>query len=441
LFFLLTATVVLVAWAVWLGTRDASASPPSLVLISVDTLRADRLGVYGYFRETSPNIDRFAADALVFDNAIAPMSTTLPSHVSIMTGTHPVRHGVLSNLALFKRPLVTDESLRTAAQMLSAAGYDTAAFISAAPLSQATGIDAGFAHFHSPPPYVPGRPGETRRAESTIDAARDWLGGAEPPYFLFVHLFDPHAPYEPPPPFDRQFARHRRLRSYLERLRYPVDLMGQAIPISNRYDGEIRYADREIGRLLAELERQGRFQDSVIVLTADHGEGLLQHRIPQHGVLYHEQIRVPLIFRFPQGPKGRLSSMASLIDILPTVAGHAGLPLDREQLDGVNLLAEPRAAALSQRTVRKGFLELNFTLTDREWKYWYFSETADQLYDLARDPHETRNVIALYPERAARMRAEILRLIDLDRERSHLQVTDEIPPEAREQLRALGYVE
>ena len=156
------------------------AGPPSLVIVTIDTLRADHLRSYGYFRQTSPHFDRLAADALLFERALAPMATTLPVHVSLLTGTHPARHGVLTNRVHFREPRADEP--RTAAQLLRARGYRTAGFTSAAPLAPGTGIESGFETFRGPPPEVLNDLGRSgARARETIDAALAWLRGAREP--------------------------------------------------------------------------------------------------------------------------------------------------------------------------------------------------------------------------------------------------------------------
>jgi arylsulfatase A-like enzyme len=412
----------------------------SLVLITIDTLRADHLGAYGYFRDTSPHIDRFAADALLFERAVAPMATTLPSHVSIMTSTYPVRHGILSNFRFFKQPLVTGDHLQTAAQLLRAEAYATAAFTSSSPLSAETGIGAGFDTFHGPPAYEAHDRRVEWRAEETVDHAIAWLEGATSPFFLWVHLFDPHHPYAPPAPHDQAFSTDAALFEFLKRYHFPPRHHARSARETNLYDGEIRYTDEQVGRFLGKLESMGLYENAVIVLTADHGEGLMQHSLPRHGVIWNEQLLVPLIFRFPAGPTGRRDSLASLIDILPTLAGHGGLPLRAEQLDGIDLLVEERSSALSQKRVRADSAQ--FTLMEPAWKYWYLPNGGDRLYDHLSDPHEMTNLIGSAPGVGERMRQEIVRLIETNRSRSTLPVREEeIPEPLRRRLEELGYTE
>ena len=418
-------------------------SPPNLILITIDTLRADHLGCYGYFRDTSPHLDQFAADALLFERAFAPIPTTLPSHVSMFTGTAPVRHRVVSNYS-FLHAEQPATGLKTAAQMLRQSGYRTAAFTSSSPLSAATGINLGFDTFEGPPMISHERGRIDRKAQETVDAALNWLEGARleetpAPFFLWVHLFDPHDPYQPPQPFRGHFEATPELDEYLERLQYESVHHGAAREAIDPYDAEIFYADREIGRLLQNLEARGLYESSFLVFTADHGEGLMQHGEPRHTEIWNEQLQVPLVIRLPKGPRGRVASLASVIDILPTLAG-GGLPLDASQFDGVDLLQGERRDVLAQRAERRG-VGAQLTLTGQRFKYWFLADGPDRLYDLESDPHETRDVIVEHPEVAQRMRKEIERRVATSRQRSSLRVGRDVPEGIKQQLRTLGYLE
>ncbi len=439
-----SAVLVAICLAI-LGCADrqpqSTSTPPNTILITVDTLRSDHLGAYGYFRDTSPHLDRFALDALVFENAIAPMATTLPSHVSIMTGSYPARHGIVSNFQFFETTWDSRKGLRSAVEMLRDAGYATAGFTSSSPLSAATGIAAGFDTFEGPPMISREHGRIDQHAGVAIDRANAWLAHAAAPFFLWVHLFDPHDPYRPPPRFRTLFSNEPALESHLERLTVPVELRDQASEWINQYDGEIRFVDEQIERLFMALKRLGLYETSNIVFTADHGEGLHQHGHPRHGGNWNEQLAVPLIVRLPNGPRGRLDTLASLIDIMPSLAGSGGLPLDRQQFDGIDLLRETREYALAQHEVRRKFPKPQLTLTSRTWKYWYFQDEPNRLYDLRVDPHETHNVVAEHLEVARGMRREVLRLLADNQERAPMAIRDGIPDALREQLRALGYVE
>lgn len=434
------------------ATAEAIAAKPPLILITIDTLRADHLGCYGYERETSPNIDAFAAEALLFENAYAPMPTTLPSHVSLLTSSLPARHGVLSNFRYLQIPLVTsdDAELRSVAQWLGKAGYQTAAFTSASPLSRGTGIDAGFAHFDAPPPFNAGGESIRRDASETVSLALDWLAKADPaaPVFLWVHVFDPHLPYEPPAPHDTAFGEADRAAQIRD-----LSARGVARPLhrfvanaTNLYDGEIRFTDAEVGRLFGALRERGLYEPAVIVLTGDHGEGLHQHGEPGHDQLWRSTLSIPLIARWPGGPRGERSTVvASLVDVLPTLRAHTKLPLSGASFDGNDLLAEDGEAAravLSQEAVRSTApTERTFALSEGPWRLWWLNNGPSRLYNLEQDPHELRDVLADHPEVAARLRARVDALLAEAHERPGIEVSDEIDPALRKRLIELGYAE
>ncbi len=417
----------------------APAAPPaSVVLITIDTLRADHLGCYGYFRHTSPFIDQLAADGLLFERAITPMSTTLPAHTSLMTSAYPARHGVLSNLNFYHQPVVTDKGFQTAAQMFREAGYLTAGFVSSPGLGEESGITAGFQVFDE---------SGIRDAFTTTSRVIDWLDSVPArPFFLWVHYFDPHHPYDPPPDY-RDYRSDERQLQFVTKAGIPPKHRTLAMRYSNLYDGEIRYTDDHVGWLLSRLRELDLYRTSMIVLTSDHGEGLMEHGVREHGVIYNEQLFVPLIFKFPEGrgPVGERSmELASLIDVLPTMVESLALPIPTEQFDGVSLLSKRREFALSERdhTRRRFGSEVNLAVISEHWKYFLYTEGADQLYDLERDFEELENVIDEHPEVAERLRKEILGIWKASRERgSGLRIKRDVSPQLVEALRGLGYVE
>jgi arylsulfatase len=429
---------VLLALVTSLGC-GTSETAPSFVLITVDTLRADHLGCYGYFRDTSPFLDRLAADGVLFENAVTPMATTLPAHTSLMTSTYPARHGVLSNLNFFEQPVVTDGELRTAGQLFRDAGYTTAGFVSSPGLGVASGIGTGFEVFDAPT--------EVRDAMATTNRAIEWLNASPPrPFFLWVHYFDPHAPYEPPPDYQSYRTDDQQLAFVRGTGVAPKHLM-LALHDNNLYDGEIRYTDEQIGWFLAALEELGLYRASLVVLAGDHGEGLFEHGLREHGVIYNEQLYVPLIFKLPEGrgPAGvRRTDLASLIDVLPTAVAALGLPIPMDSFDGVSLLSARRESALAERehTRRRYGSEVNLALTNASWKYLLYTERPDELYDLEADFEELENVIDRHPDVASRMRSDLLRIVQASRERgAGLRVKRGVSPELVEALRDLGYVE
>ena len=305
-------------------SRSAPPAPrPNLLLVTIDTLRADRLGAYGYEAPTSPNFDRLAETGALFEIAYAPMGATSPSHATLFTSRSPLAHGLVRN----GFPLAAGERLLS--EVLRDSGYQTAGFVSAYPVGRKLGFARGFEHFdddfsagtdsfrHDPSDSggdaeeEQSWEGESldggfdRGGAATVDAALRWLG--EPhskPVFLWVHLFDPHRPYAPPQRFASLFTKPNQPRRERN---------------SALYDAEIRGVDEELERLTSAFERL--FEDTLLVIAADHGEALWQHGFRAHGhTLYEEELRVPLLFRWPERiAPGRIRQPAHLIDIAPTL--------------------------------------------------------------------------------------------------------------------------
>lgn len=425
--------------------RLGTADPPSIVLITIDTLRADHLSTYGYFRETSPVLDEFAREAMTLENALTTMATTLPAHVSLMTSTRTTTHGLKGNFHRLAAEQDDDKKLRTVAEMLSDLGYQTAAFVSAAPVRAKTGLQRGFQTFDQPVE-------KERRADVTTDKVVNWLEtGSARPFFLWVHFFDPHRPRQPPSPFDEAFATDESLVEFLRQRAVAKATHLFVQEENNAYDGEILFTDSQIGRIFSALRARGEWHETAVVVTADHGEGLGQHGWMDHGRIFNEQLRVPLIIKFPQG-KGprdvRVSSVVSLIDIVPTLFAAIELPIpdvDREQLEGIDLLGgeDGRLGVLSEQTHRDTMNEpgQRFSLTNENWKYFHRTQADDELYDMVEDSIETKNVLASHPEIAERMRQEILTILADSKAGSRGRTEVELDEEVIEQLRALGYLE
>jgi len=437
------------------------------VLVSVDTLRADHLGSYGYFRDTTPHIDAFGDRAIRFERVRATMATTLPSHLSMLTGRYPLEHGTLANVAHggagFSGAEHGDGGLVSAVQVLQDAGYRTAGFIGARTLERATGFAAGFDVFDEPADVE-------RQAGEVIDHALAWLGEQEPdprhPFFLFVHLFDPHWKHEPPEPFLSMFSDDADLEAWVtEReigdfaMRNRMRKATNTLRSLNRYCGEIRYTDEQLGRLFDALDEQGRFADSIVCFVADHGDGLNQHAWVAHGMVWEEQLRVPWLLHLPgDASEPRVvAADVSLLDLFPTL--FARLPaLDTPlaarfaaQATGVDVLAPDAAARgprrfFAQRTGREipddpGPI---FALVEGDWKLLVREQQGDALFDLARDPHELENLIEAEPERARAMRADLEASLAEQRRRGAAVGADRpgpaADPERLRMLESLGYV-
>lgn len=433
---------------------EAPAPGPDILLVTIDTLRADHLGCYGYFRETSPNIDALAAESLLFERAYAPQATTLPSHTTLFTGVYPHEHGVLANIKHGGALFVPAPGLRTLAQGLAERGYRTAGIVSAAAVSRASGIAAGFEHFRQPE-------GHSRTAGETMEEVLPWLEtlGEDETFFLWVHFWDPHKPYGAPEGHRHIFPRDEALFEMLdargiERAVLEEGGRWRRLPgVINRYDEEILYADGQVGRLLAALRERGRYEETLIVLAGDHGEGLGQHGERGHGCVHEEQLHVPLLVRIPGRAPERLETPLSLADLLPTLLGQLpGLELDElaAQSSGRDRLHpdEEEPSLMAQRTPREGpgLHPFAYVLIRSDWKLYHEPGGAERLFDLRNDPLETTDRAAGHPEIVREMREELTgrlrRQIARGRElRGDAPEERLADPELVEQLRALGYLD
>lgn len=430
---------------------SGGASPegplPSIVVITIDTLRADHLGAYGYFRDTSPHLDALAGEGVLFRKAVTTMATTLPAHLSLWTSRYPLQTGVLQNGNRFKLQQKAGNQVRLLAEMLKELGYSTAGFVSATPVKKYTGIAVGFDSWGEPKD-------SSRDADKTIRQALEWLESAPAePFFLWVHLFDPHKPWTPPPPYDSAFTTDQGLIDVLWSRRMPDPLDPEIHRIHNAYDGEILFADNEIGRLLAHLRETGKLTSSAVVVVGDHGEGLGQHHRMTHGEIYNEQLFVPLIMRFPDhlGLNGRrVDSIVSLTDILPTLVANLRLPVteeDRSQFAGFDALASTpgRSYAFAQRVYgpkRNWGKGEKYTLVGADWKYNYSTRDPDELFDMRLDYTETANLIGIEREVASELKHQLLGAIDeYTSSNEQFNVELETSEDVQRELRSLGYIQ
>ncbi|HWX25209.1 MAG TPA: sulfatase, partial [Vicinamibacteria bacterium] len=282
------------------GTSTFPKAP--LVLISIDTLRSDHLPAYGYRAVETPHLDRLRKDSILFEHAYSHVPLTLPSHVSLLTGLLPFEHGVRDNLGY----RLDSKAHPTLATLLKAQGYATGAAVSAYVLRGATGIGASFDFYEDRIEAPEGSQAASqaqRRGGQTAALASKWLQRVKDgPFFLFFHVYEPHAPYEPPEPF---------------KSRYPL-----------AYDGEIATADQIVGDFLEELRRAGVYDRALVILVSDHGEGLGEHGEQEHGILlYRWALQVPLLLKLPRGQRAgtSLAAPVQLIDVVPTVTSLLAL--------------------------------------------------------------------------------------------------------------------
>jgi len=396
-----------------LGVLSGAAAGRDLVLITLDTTRPYRLGLYGNRAIETPNLDRLGREGVVFSRAVATAPVTQPTHTSIFTGLYSYAHGVRANG--FFTPGVTPPTLT---EILAAQGYDTAAFVSSAALDASLGLDRGFGVYddHVDPTKV--KMGYSDRAgDVTTDLAIAWLRRPRTgPYFLWVHYFDPHAKYKPPEPYASQST--------------------------NLYDGEIAFMDAQIGRLLDAVAAASQ-RDPLVVVTGDHGEALGEHNEDSHAYLVQEAtLKIPLILSAPGVlPKGRrIDGRASQIDLLPTILSLLGIgaPAGLHGNDWTRSPAPDRAvmAETVEGRVNFGWRRLSaLYLGDLK----LVSGPTPELYDLARDPTESQNLAAANPDLVARLESR-LRALRSGEPDALVPVKSAIDDATSQQLAALGYI-
>jgi choline-sulfatase len=400
----------------WWFLGWTSGRPAPVILISIDTMRADRLPVYGYANGRTAAFDALARDGVVFDRAYAHSPQTLPSHAAILSGQLPFENGVRDNVGFTVRP---DQA--TLASLLRGAGYTTGGFVSAFVLRKETGIGRGFDHFDDQlPPSAPDVPmGQVQRpGPDTLRAAERWMSGlASPTFFLFFHIYEPHTPYTPPERFS------------------------ELAP----YDGEIAYSDEVVGGLVAWLKDKGWYDRATIILLSDHGEGLGDHGELEHGLfVYDSTIRVPLIVKMPgsAGAGRRVKEPVQHIDLVPTILDWLGVPAPKG-LRGRSLRSLMAGGpALGNASVYAeafygryhfGWSEL-YSLTDS--RYRFIKAPRPEVYDLERDPGETRNLAGERPQVVVSARAELDGMLA----GTSIQSPSQVSKDDIQRLQALGYV-
>ena len=402
------------------GDRSSRPAARNVLLISIDTCRADHVGVYGAAGDPTPHIDEIAGAGTRFDRAYSPAPITLPSHASMMTGTIPPYHGLHDN----GEGRLAAEHV-TLAERLHDAGFETAAVVGSFVLDARFGLAQGFDLYDDRVPRSGGAEWiDQRRADEVTDAALAWLSGrGERPFFLFVHYFDPHMLYDPPEPF---------------RTRHADDL----------YTGEIASVDHQIGRLVDELRERGLDDSTAIVVTADHGEMLGERGEETHTYfIYEPAVRVPLVVRVPGLETiPVVSDPVGLVDVAPTILGLVGLAAPAD-LDGQDLgpvirgerQADPDRALYCQalEPTKYGANPLLGSI-GRRWKL--IETTRPELYDLLADPAESRDLADDQPEVVDRLRRELHARLDDRRRDAGGDPVDDFGGDARRRLRSLGYV-
>jgi len=409
-----------------LACRGKEPAPPPrhLVLVTIDTLRADRLSCYGNRDVATPHLDRIATEGALARDASVHAPLTRPSHVSILTGLYPAEHGIRDNVS---PPL--SEKIPTLAQVLQSAGYRTAAFVSSIVLSSQSGLSRGFEtyadSFEISENDARFLNTIQRRGDGPTQEAIEWItANRGERFFLWLHLYDPHDPYEPPEPYASRYR-------------------------GREYDGEVAWSDELMGRLDDALSKLGLKETTLLVVTSDHGEGLGEHGETHHGFfLYESTLRVPLLLRGPGVRPGlRLEGTARSVDLLPTALDFLGVVAPAGQafsgrslagaLRGEELLpAVPTYAETLVPLLHFGWSDLH-AAREREWKF--ILAPRPELYNVQKDAEELENRIVFDSARAKVLRADLERRL-ADESEAPADSSPAVPPDLLEKLGALGYV-
>ncbi len=418
---ILIATVALLAVAIgvsltWRRMLSRPSSSTPVILISIDTLRSDHLPVYGYDRVTTPNLDAFRADAILYEHAYSHCPLTLPSHATMLTGVLPADHGLRDNIGFTLEPKVP-----TVAELLKKNGYATGAAVSAFVLRHESGISRGFDDYDDEVEPI-GTSNFISRVQrsggETVESARKWLdANSGRPFFYWLHLYDPHTPYTPPEPF---------LSMYKDR----------------PYDGEIAHTDQVVGDFLEYLKSKGLYEKSLIIIASDHGEGLSEHGEEEHGIfLYREALQVPLIVKLPhESHKGaKVSAPAELVDIFPTILEQTATSRPTGKSEAVSLLSLLGSGAPSRSVYSETYYpKLHFGWSDLhsliDGKTHFIRAPIPELYDVQSDPGETKNVIQDSRRTYVAMRAAIEPYVRA------AAAPAAIDPDDAAKLAALGYI-
>ncbi len=398
-------------------------APANVLVVTLDTLRADRVGAYGYAAARTPVLDGLAARGARFSAATTTTPLTLSAHTSLFTGMWPTAHGVRDNTGFY-----VDDALTTLAEQLKGHGYRTGGFVGAFVLDARWGIAQGFDHyfdeFDLSEDVGPGLDAIQRRGAEVVDAAMAWLKQPDPkPFFAWVHLYDPHTPYDAPAEYAARFPATR----------------------DGAYDAEVAYTDAQLGRLLAALEADGRLANTIVVVLADHGEQLGEHREQSHGFfIYDAAVQVPLIIAAPGVAARVVSDQVRIIDVMPTVLELAGVDIPAA-VQGASLKpalggARQPLLAYSESWYPRfhfGWSELRAV---RDGRYKFIQAPRRELYDLAADPRELNNLAASDPARADGLERALRALVAQTSRAGASTGPQPVDAAAEQRLRALGYV-
>ncbi len=406
-----------------LAAAPPRRAPPNVILITIDTVRADHLGCYGATDVKTPTLDALARDGILFERAISQVPLTWPSHAAILTGTYPFQNGVQDFTG---QPL--DPRFRSVAQVFKQQGYATGAVVSAFVLDRSWGLARGFDFYDDAFSAETFRQKDIglvdRKAGESVTHAISWLQKpARRPFFFWLHLYDPHSPYDPPEPFRTQYRSHP-------------------------YDGEIAYADHELGRLIAWL-KQNRFYDrTAIVVLSDHGESLGEHGEKEHGFfVYNSTVHIPLIVKPPAGSgfrPGRVAAPVETVAVAPTLTRLAGM---KEEIQ--KQFASPGLLGDKPKSDNAAYSESFYAFSSFGWsplhalqtsRYHYIEAPVPELYDVQADPQEKNNLAPQQSATVAVLKDKLQLLLRQNPFKPGETGTSGLSPDALEKLQALGYV-
>jgi arylsulfatase A-like enzyme len=426
-----------------LHSNTQSPRSPNIIFILVDCLRADHLGSYGYHRATSPHLDRFAKDSVLFRQAISQSTFTKTSMASIMTGQYPYEHGVYRGNKENPDDRITSDVLslheNTLAEELLKMGFLTSAWIEQAHLTASSGFAQGFVRYRE------------RQGKITKMNARflKWASqiGRHHQFFTYLHYIDLHRPYKPKPPFDTRFGVYRKMDSgkysawqaSLEKQIPNLD-KSDLLQLAALYDGSIAMIDQEIGNLFEELKTLGLYDNSLIIVTSDHGEAFLEHGFLAHSnTPYEELIRVPLIIKFPSSQfKGSIiDRQVRHIDLLPTLLDYLGKKSSSSS--GVSLLRLPENPSANFPQIAVSEFEETIALRSQNSKYIRFNDTKAEFYDLIHDPDEKKNLMNSRQTETGNFRKIAEKILFFRTKNIGKEVT--VDEKTVEELKALGYLD
>lgn len=404
-------------------TVTENNQPLNLILISIDTVRADYLQLYNPNGAPTPNLVRLAQNGFLFTDAISQVPFTLPSHSTMLTGTYPMKHLVQENVG----SKLGDDAL-TLAEVMKSKGYQTVGFIGSLVLESGTGIEQGFDTFDDvfvrENKIMEDRSGIQKDAGSVKRSFVRWLDQRKSgPFFSFVHFYDAHAPYDPPPPFAPAVPEPKAL-----------------------YRGELQYVDSVIGEIYEELSKRNLLSQTMIVITGDHGEMLGEHGESGHGFyIYQESLHVPLLFLLPDHKAGKSDSVVELVDLMPTVLDLLGIVVP-ETVQGKSIAAIFNGSKVSDEIAYSESLTAlqHFGAEPlrsvQDHRYKYIDSLKPELYDLSQDSAEMHNIVTQQKDIASRMKASLQRIVSKYNAAADKKQVRALTPEQQEQLASLGYI-